>query len=118
MCLPRGQEAELAGFYVYCTQILGWLPPLLFTICVQSDIPQKYGVIITAFGFVVSVLLLSCTGSWEEIVAEADKNQNVNLTGFEDEDKKKRESPTPSAEIETTDKSVKKGSEEEDEEEV
>ena len=116
MCLPRGQEAELAGFYVYCTQILGWLPPLLFTICVQADIPQKYGVIITAFGFVVSVLLLSCTGSWEEIVAEADKNQNVNLTGIEDEDKTKALPTHQSTEMENTDKSVKKGSDEEDEE--
>ena len=30
--MPKGQEAELAGFYLYCTQILGWLPPLVFTL--------------------------------------------------------------------------------------
>ena len=30
--MPTGQEAELAGIYLYCSQVLAWLPPLLFTI--------------------------------------------------------------------------------------
>ena len=30
--MPAGQEAELAGFYLYCTQLLGFLPPLIFAI--------------------------------------------------------------------------------------
>ncbi|KAG7340010.1 vacuole effluxer Atg22 like protein [Nitzschia inconspicua] len=81
MCLPRGQEAELAGFFVYCTQILGWLPPLVFTVLVQSNVDQKYGVISTSFGFLVSVFFLSCTGSWDEIVAEADHNKVLDLVG-------------------------------------
>mmetsp|Transcript_24425 Transcript_24425/g.45517 ORF Transcript_24425/g.45517 Transcript_24425/m.45517 type:complete len:531 (+) Transcript_24425:237-1829(+) len=81
MCLPKGQEAELAGFFVYCTQILGWLPPLLFSFLVQADVSQKYGVIVSAFGFVAAILLLSCTGSWEDIVAEAERNAAVDLTG-------------------------------------
>mmetsp|Transcript_44967 Transcript_44967/g.109217 ORF Transcript_44967/g.109217 Transcript_44967/m.109217 type:complete len:673 (-) Transcript_44967:2423-4441(-) len=74
MCLPKGQEAELSGFFVYCTQILGWLPPLLFSIMNENGIDQKYGVIITTFGFVVSIALLSCTASWDEIVEEANRN--------------------------------------------
>ena len=36
--MPKGQEAELAGFFLYCTQIVGWLPPLVFTIMNESDI--------------------------------------------------------------------------------
>ncbi|KAG7340015.1 vacuole effluxer Atg22 like protein [Nitzschia inconspicua] len=79
MCLPQGQETELAGFFVYCTQILGWLPPLIFTVLVQSDVDQKYGVISTSFGFLVAVLFLSCTGSWDEILVEADHNQDMDL---------------------------------------
>ena len=74
MCLPKGQEAELAGFFVYCTQILGWLPPLLFSIMNENGIDQKYGVIITTFGFVVAIGLLSCTAPWDEIVEEANRN--------------------------------------------
>lgn len=65
----------------YCTQILGWLPPLIFTILVQSDVDQKFGVISTSFGFLVSVFFLSCAASWDEILAEADHNKDLDLAG-------------------------------------
>jgi len=71
MILPKGQEAELAGFYVYCSQILVWLPPLLFTLCVENSVDQKYGLIITTIFFVVAASLLMCTAPWDEIVEEA-----------------------------------------------
>mmetsp|Transcript_9737 Transcript_9737/g.17775 ORF Transcript_9737/g.17775 Transcript_9737/m.17775 type:complete len:136 (+) Transcript_9737:754-1161(+) len=93
MCLPKGQEAELAGFFVYCTQILSWLPPLLFTILVENDISQKYGVIATSFGFLVGAVLLSCTGSWTEIVEEADRNLSVVLAVLAIEEVEHNEGP-------------------------
>jgi len=71
MCLPPGQEAELAGFFVYCTQILGWLPPLLFTLLVEADVAQKWGVIVTSFGFLVATVLLTMAAPWDDIVQEA-----------------------------------------------
>lgn len=42
---------------------------------------QKYGVISTSFGFLVSVFFLSCTASWDEILAEADHNKDLDLAG-------------------------------------
>jgi MFS-type transporter involved in bile tolerance (Atg22 family) len=71
MVLPKGQEAELAGFYVYCTQVLAWLPPLLFTILVEKDVSQKWGVVVTSFGFLVAAGLLTMAAPWEDIVKEA-----------------------------------------------
>jgi len=71
MCLPKGLEAELAGFFVYCTQILVWLPPLLFSILVQNDINQKYGVMSVTLFFMVAIVLLSCAAPWEEILEQA-----------------------------------------------
>lgn len=42
--MPKGQEAELAGFFLYCTQILGWLPPLVFTLFNENpDISISWG---------------------------------------------------------------------------
>jgi MFS-type transporter involved in bile tolerance (Atg22 family) len=76
MCLPKGQEAELAGFFVYCTQILGWLPPLLFTILVEQSVHQKYGVIVTASFLLVAAALLRCAAPWDEIVAESQKEHH------------------------------------------
>lgn len=82
MCLPRGQEAELAGFFVYCTQILGWLPPLLFSILVENDVAQKYGVVISAFGFVTAIGFLSCAAPWPEIVKEAEDGGSVLVPAY------------------------------------
>lgn len=70
MCLPRGHEAELAGFFVYCTQILGWLPPLVFSILVENNINQRYGVIAVACFFFPAIGVLFLTAPWDGIVAE------------------------------------------------
>jgi MFS-type transporter involved in bile tolerance (Atg22 family) len=58
MLLPQGQEAELSGFNVYCTQILVWLPPLVFSILVQSNIHQKYGLLSIQCFFLVGIAFL------------------------------------------------------------
>jgi UMF1 family MFS transporter len=76
MCLPKGQEAELAGFFVYCTQILAWLPPLLFTILVENNVHQKYGVIMTSSFFLVAAALLRFAAPWDEIVAESQRDHH------------------------------------------
>lgn len=60
MLLPLGQEAELSGFYVYCSQILAWLPPLIFSIMVESNIDQQYGIIVVGVSFFgVAIVLVS-----------------------------------------------------------
>ena len=71
MCLPNGQEAEFAGFFVYCSQILVWLPPMLFTISMESGLEQKYGLMITASFLLIATGILMCTGSWDEIIEDA-----------------------------------------------
>ena len=71
MCLPKGQEAELAGFFVYCTQILGWLPPLIFTLMVEAGADQTYGVMSVAAFFFLAIAILSLASPWEDILAEA-----------------------------------------------
>lgn len=71
MCLPKGQEAELAGFFVYCTQILGWLPPLIFSLMVEAGVDQTYGVMMVAAFFFVAIAILSLAAPWEDILEEA-----------------------------------------------
>jgi Na+/melibiose symporter-like transporter len=78
----------------YCTQILAWLPPLIFTLLVQNEVDQKYGVISVSFGFLAAVLLLSCTSSWDEILAEADHNKNVHLLDYDVVDVIEKDVPT------------------------
>ena len=108
LALPKGQEAELSGFYVYCTQILvsvgshfafprcmslswmltsllsrdiffeqGWLPPLIFTIMVENDVSQTYGVVTVLMFFPIAILLLLCAAPWREILEESGRLEDV-----------------------------------------
>ena len=70
LCVPQGKEAELAGFFVYCTQILGWLPPLVFSLLVETDVSQGIGVMAISSFFLVAICFMSMTGSWDEIMEE------------------------------------------------
>ena len=70
MCLPKGQEAELSGFFVYCSQILGWLPPLLFSIMVETKVGQTYGVVAVSGFFLLAAGIVSCAAPWPEVLED------------------------------------------------
>jgi UMF1 family MFS transporter len=74
MVLPKGQEAELSGFFVYCSQILGWLPPLIFSIMVENNIHQKYGILAVQIFFAIAIGLLSML-RWTEALEEIHGSQ-------------------------------------------
>lgn len=67
MVVPKSQEAELAGFFVYCSQILGWLPPLIFSIIVGSGIKQKWGILSVSGFHLVAIGILCLPRSWEDV---------------------------------------------------
>jgi hypothetical protein len=56
---------------VYCTQILAWLPPLIFSLLVQADVSQTYAVLAVIGFFLVAVVMLRCAAPWNEILEEA-----------------------------------------------
>jgi len=73
---PKGSEAEIAGFRVYCSAILLWLPPLLFSILVEQGAGANLGLTVTAsFPLIAAFLLRFCAGSWEEILAESGRGE-------------------------------------------
>lgn len=76
--LPKGQEAEIAGFYVYCTQILGWLPPLIFSILVEADIHQKYGIMVVQVFFGIAIAIIFLMPKWDAAVEEVVAQDKVN----------------------------------------
>lgn len=41
--IPRGQEAELMGLYLFSNQVLSWLPPLIFTSMNEAGLSQQLG---------------------------------------------------------------------------
>ena len=83
MIVPHGLEAELSGFYVYCTQIIGWLPPLVFSILVEANVDQGYGVIAISGFALIAVALLSMAASWSEILADTEEEKSINNESVE-----------------------------------
>ena len=70
MCIPSGKEAEISGFFVYCTQILGWLPPLLFSLLVEAQVDQGIGVMCISCFFLVAIAIMAMSAPWREILDE------------------------------------------------
>lgn len=71
LCLPEGQDAELAGFFGYTLLILSWAPPLVFSILVENGVEQRFG-LIALLGFQLAGLLwLRLIPSWDKVLEEA-----------------------------------------------
>jgi len=73
--LPKGQEAEIAGFRMNCAMILAWLPPLVFSILIENGVDAKWGMtFMGSFILVAALLLRFGAGNWEEILIESQRS--------------------------------------------
>jgi hypothetical protein len=79
--ISKGQEAELMGIYLLATQILGWLPPLVFTALNEAGYPMTLGLgsltIFFAVGIICIILVkivLSRTSATTTIIDHHNKN--------------------------------------------
>jgi MFS-type transporter involved in bile tolerance (Atg22 family) len=77
LVLPKGQEAELTGFFVYCSQILVWLPPLVFSAMVEAGVKQTWGLMSLIIFFAIAIGFLSLVAPWPEVLQEAAKTVDV-----------------------------------------
>ena len=87
LCLPKGQDSELAGFFVYSTQILVWLPPLIFSALVNAGIDQNWGVVAVAVFGLIGVAVFCLMPSWSQVLAEVGKH-DIELSGEETDENK------------------------------
>jgi len=76
LSLPKGQESEITGFYIYCTQIIVWLPPLVFTLINEAGFNMKWGLISLDIFFITAVGFLQLMAPWEE-VRESSKTNKI-----------------------------------------
>ena len=65
----------MSGFYVYCSQIIAWLPPLVFSILVEAKVDMGFGVIAISGFAIIAVALLSMAAPWPEILADIENEQ-------------------------------------------
>jgi len=61
---PQGQESELSGIFLYCTQFLVWIPPLIFTIMNESDVHLKWGGITLNVFFLIGLVFFQLMAPW------------------------------------------------------
>lgn len=59
LIIPAGQESELMGIYIFAGQILGWMPPLIFTGLNEAGISMKFGLIADACFFIAALAVMS-----------------------------------------------------------
>jgi len=67
---PRGQETEIMGMFTFVTQVIGWLPALIFSIMNERGIDMRWGVSILCWMMAISVALLSGVGKYEDAVKQ------------------------------------------------
>lgn len=84
--MPSGQEAELSGFYLYCAQVLTWLPPLVFTIMNETGIPLKWGGLHLNIYLTAAFLCYQMMPTWNECEAITQgENKIINVASAGDD---------------------------------
>jgi len=58
MILPKNQNAEFSGSYIFFRQCLTWLPPLIFTALNENDVSLRIGMGSVNIFFVLGLLFL------------------------------------------------------------
>lgn len=72
MIIPKNQDAEFMGIYISACQIIGWLPPLVFTAMNQAGIPSSISLATLSLYIILGLLALSfCVPTYEESMNQA-----------------------------------------------
>ena len=66
--IPKGQDAELMGVYLFSGQSLSWLPPLVFTAMNEAGVPISLSMLSLISFWIISLFFLQCMGSYDNIV--------------------------------------------------
>lgn len=68
LCIPASQETEFAGFFVYCTVILTWLPSLMYIAIVESGHKEQYGLGSLCILQLLSMATITMVPEWKEVI--------------------------------------------------
>ena len=75
--LPKGQDSEYSGFLVYASQILVWLPPLLFSLSVEAGLNQRLGLLSLAIFSFLAFLASMNMSSWHDMLKTAGREDEL-----------------------------------------
>ena len=83
--MPKGQEAELTGFYFYFSLVLSWLPPFVVSTLNENDISLNWGAAHLNIYFFLALICYQILPPWTECV-EVVSAQNKMLSNKEKKD--------------------------------
>jgi len=69
--IPKGQDAELMGYYLFCGQILLWLPSLIFTILNENGVNMRIGIASVGAFFLIALVAYFIMGNYKEAMRVA-----------------------------------------------
>ena len=68
---PTGQESELMGIFLFTTQLLVFMFPMLFTIFNEAGIEMNWALQTLNFGYVIAFIFFSFVRDFDGAVAHA-----------------------------------------------
>lgn len=77
--IPKGQDAEMMGFYLFASQVLVWCPTLIFTTLNEAGYDQRIGLGMLNVFFLGGFICLSLMGSYDKARQVAMSNQNPSI---------------------------------------
>jgi len=76
--IPKKQDAELMGFYLFSGQVIVWLPTLIFTAMNEAGISQRIGLSILIVFYSGGMASLCMMGSYDDAVSLAQEDSDMN----------------------------------------
>lgn len=77
--VPRGHEGEIGGLYIFASQILTWLPPLIMTVMNESGIPMRVALASIGGYFFLGLLSLLKVGDYDTAIANVKQEEMEEL---------------------------------------
>jgi len=69
--IPKGQDAELMGLYLFSGQVLTWLPPLVFAAMNEAGVSIRISMLSLLLFWFIAIVCLQCMGSYDKVIREA-----------------------------------------------
>ena len=82
--IPKGQDAELMGFYLFSSQVLVWLPTLIFTAMNEAGVSQRVGVSMLIPFFLGGIVSLWMMGPYDDAVRLAREEEEEEVGSSDD----------------------------------
>jgi MFS-type transporter involved in bile tolerance (Atg22 family) len=91
LIIPRGQDAELMGFFLFSGQILSWIPPLVYTAINEAGISQRIGVASLDIYFLLSMFSYFLMRGYQQARAEVGRDATVDTNSMKSTEGKEEE---------------------------